>query len=84
MDVGGTPPNAVGVGYCPHSDDVLPTQELVNKEIAMNKAGSRFTVDRCGNYTCIDVTGRSVDVIHMILSQENIQNNVCILPSNLI
>ena len=58
VDVGGGPPNAVGVGYCPHSDDVLPTQELVNKEIAMNKAGSRFTVDRCGNYTCIDVPDR--------------------------
>src|SRR5215212_1978388 len=79
-------PTLVGVGYCPHNDEeeVLPMQELINKEIAMNKAGSRFTVDRCGNYTCIDVTGRSVDVIHMILSHEKIQNDVCILPCNLI
>ena len=50
----------------------------------MNKAGSRFTVDRCQNYTCNDVTNRSADGIHMILTHQIIQNHLCILPGNLI
>ena len=61
-------PTLVGVGYCPHNDEeeVLPMQELINREIAMNKAGSRFTVNRCGNYTCIDLAYCSIDRIHII------------------
>lgn len=58
------PPTAVGVGYCPHNDDedVLPTQELNNMEIATSEAGSRFTMNRCWNYTCIDATdSRSIE-----------------------
>jgi hypothetical protein len=57
VETGEIAPTVVGVGYSPHRDDVevLPTQELVNKEIAMNRIGSRFTVGRCGNYTCIDL-----------------------------
>jgi hypothetical protein len=56
VELGSTPPIAVGVGYCPHNDDedVLPTQELNNMDIATNTAGSRFTMNRCWNYTCID------------------------------
>ena len=55
VDVGKAP-TTVGLGYCPHNDDedALPTQELSNKESATNRAGSRFTVNRCRNYTCID------------------------------
>jgi len=40
-DVGGMPPNGVGVAYCPHSD-ALPTHEVAMKETAIKRLGIRF------------------------------------------
>ncbi len=78
VEVGNRSPTTVGVGYCPHKEDeeVLPTQELANKEIATNKTGRRFTVDRCGNYTCIEDMDSSADLIRMILTHKLVQNHL--------
>ena len=40
--VGGSPPNGVGVTYCPHKD-AFPVQEASKKEAAIKKLISRFT-----------------------------------------
>ena len=37
------PPEGVGDVYCPHRD-ALPTQDAVNKEIAINNTGIRLTL----------------------------------------
>lgn len=42
VDVGGTPPNAVGVTYCPHRE-AFPAQDASKKEAAIKKPMSRFT-----------------------------------------
>ena len=43
VEVAGAPPIGVGVTYCPHRD-VLPTQDAVIKETAINKAEIRLTL----------------------------------------
>ena len=41
-EVGGTPPNGVGVIYCPHKE-AFPAQDASKKEAAIKKLISRFT-----------------------------------------
>ena len=41
-EVGGMPPNGVGVAYCPHRD-ALPAHEVVMKETAIKRPRIRFT-----------------------------------------
>ena len=43
VSVAGTYPTGVGVKYWPHSD-ALPTQDVVTKEMRINKPRMRFTV----------------------------------------
>ena len=39
----GMPPGGVGVKYCPHKD-MLPTQDAVSKETAIDRPRIRFTI----------------------------------------
>ena len=41
-EVGGTPPNGVGVAYCPHNE-AFPPQADSKKEAAIKELISRFT-----------------------------------------
>jgi len=41
-EVGGTPPNGVGVMYCPHKE-AFPAQDASKNEAAIKKLISRFT-----------------------------------------
>ena len=41
-EVGGFPPNGVGVAYCPHKE-AFPAQEASKKEAAIKKLMIRFT-----------------------------------------